>query len=304
VAPPPLTIGLPVYNGERFLADTIASVLAQDYTDFALYISDNASTDATEEICRDAAADDARVTFVRHPRNRGAIWNFNHCFHATGGELFKWAAHDDVLLPEWVGRCVEVLSERPDAVLAFTERVKIDGQGEVVKQNRRRPVRYIDAGAAPGERFADVLRRRRGVIEVFGLARRSVMGQTSLLGDYPGSDRVFLAEMALRGPFAEVPEVLFHHREHDGRSIRVPLDAEHQEALLGTLPAHPARLRTLRTGVEFGRAVRRAPIGGRDRWQSYAAIPSWALHRWRLIARKVLGTGARLARPRRRRAAN
>ena len=289
MASPPLTIGLPVYNGERFLAEAIASVLAQDYTDFGLYISDNASTDATEEICREAAADDARVTFVRQPRNRGAVWNFNHCFHATESELFKWAAHDDVLLPGWVGRCVEVLADRPEVVLAFTQRVKVDDHGAVVKHNRHRPVSYIDAGAAPGERFADVLRRRRGVIEVFGTARRSVMRETGLLGDYPASDRVFLAEMALRGPFAEVPEVLFLHREHDGRSIRVPLDAEHQEALLGTLPAHPGRLRTLRTGFEFGRAVQRAPVPWRDRLQAYAAIPSWAVHRWRLMAQKVLG---------------
>ena len=95
----PLAIGLPVYNGERFIAEAVDSILGQDYADFTLTISDNASTDKTEEICRELTARDSRVIYERHPTNRGAAWNFNQLVRSTESPFFKWAAHDDMLLP-------------------------------------------------------------------------------------------------------------------------------------------------------------------------------------------------------------
>lgn len=288
VASAPLTIALPVYNGERFLGEAIESILSQDYTDFALHISDNASTDATEEIGRELAARDRRVTFERHPVNRGMLWNFNHCVRATESPLFKWAAHDDVLLPQWLGRCVEVLEERPEAVLAFTRRVKIDEAGTVVKQNKDRELRFTEPDSPPHVRFEDWLRLRRGCIEVFGVARRSVMLETRLLGQYQACDRVYLAEMALRGPFAEVPEVLFLHREHRGRSIRMARDEGQQLHVFGTSTRGAFAFPTWRLAFEYGRAVHRAPVPRDERWRSYAALNLWCRRRWRLLVDNVV----------------
>jgi glycosyltransferase involved in cell wall biosynthesis len=73
-----VTLALPVFNGERHLATTLDSLLAQDFDDFELLISDNGSTDRTAEIVRSYAADDARIVFEPHDVNRGAIWNYNH----------------------------------------------------------------------------------------------------------------------------------------------------------------------------------------------------------------------------------
>ena len=287
----PLAIGLPVYNGERFIAEAVDSILAQEFADFTLTISDNASTDTTEEICRELAARDSRVIYVRHSTNRGAAWNFNHLVRSTESPFFKWAAHDDLLLPAALGRCMEALHERPDAVLSFTYRVKINEQGDVVKHNRNRPLRFTSADAPPHERFADWLRLQRGCIEVFGVTRRSVMLQTRLLGPYTASDRVYLAEMALRGPFVEVPEVLFLHREHWGRSIRSTRAEGGLLRWFDTTKTGPVSFPTWRLGYEYASAVHRAPLPREERWRSYRALARWTRRRWRMLGDNVFDAG-------------
>ena len=95
-AVPRLTVGLPVYNGEKYLAESLDALLGQSYGDFELIISDNASTDATEAICREYAAKDPRITYLRQPANIGATPNHNFVFEQSHTELFKWASYDDL----------------------------------------------------------------------------------------------------------------------------------------------------------------------------------------------------------------
>ena len=93
---PRLTLGLPVYNGERYLAASLDALLAQTFTDFELIISDNGSTDRTGEIARRYAATDPRVHHVHHPRNRGSSFNHNFVVEQGRGEFFKWVSDDDL----------------------------------------------------------------------------------------------------------------------------------------------------------------------------------------------------------------
>src|SRR5690348_16440326 len=97
---PRVSIGLPVFNGENFIADAIASVLGQTLTYVELVIQDNASTDRTAEICADFAARDRRVRYFRNPTNLGLAPNYNLAFHNSRGHYFKWLAHDDYLEPK------------------------------------------------------------------------------------------------------------------------------------------------------------------------------------------------------------
>src|SRR5581483_7973034 len=117
---PKVSIGLPVYNGENYLAQAIECLLAQTFSDIELIISDNASTDGTEAIARDFAARDRRVRYVRQPLNRGAGWNFSETFRLAQGEYFKWAAHDDLCAPTFIERCVKVLDVDRELVLCFS----------------------------------------------------------------------------------------------------------------------------------------------------------------------------------------
>ena len=114
---PRVSIGLPVFNGERYLVSTIDSILAQRFTDFELIVSDNASTDRTGEICRDYAHRDPRVRYFRNERNLGVGPNYDGCFHRARGTYFKWASNDDLLAPTYLLKAVASLVSSPDAEL-------------------------------------------------------------------------------------------------------------------------------------------------------------------------------------------
>src|SRR5215469_16516475 len=117
---PRVSIGLPVWNGEKYIRSAVDSILRQDYTDFELIISDNASTDATQDICREYAAKDPRIRYYRNEKNIGASANFNRLVELARGELFKWATHDDIHMPGFLGRCIEIIDQAPSTVALVT----------------------------------------------------------------------------------------------------------------------------------------------------------------------------------------
>lgn len=219
VSPPPLTIGLPVYNGERFLRDALASILGQTFTDFVLVISDNASTDATVEIIEEHAARDKRIVLLRSETNRGAAWNYNCVFAECQSPYFKWAAADDMLAPTCVERLLAVLeASPPTVVLAYPRTQLIDADGNVVGEFEddlaSRP------GAPPHVRLRKVVRNVSLGNVIFAVMRTEGLRRTRLHGNYPTADYVLLAELALAGEFRMVPEPLFLRRLHEGISTR------------------------------------------------------------------------------------
>jgi glycosyltransferase involved in cell wall biosynthesis len=129
---PRVSVGLPVYNGEEFLRQALDSLLSQTFEDFELIISDNASTDTTESICREYVERDSRVRYTRQSSNQGAITNSNLVFEMACGEFFRWASHDDYSTHEHLRECLSTLESRPDAVLSFTWTTFLDKAGEVI----------------------------------------------------------------------------------------------------------------------------------------------------------------------------
>lgn len=214
---PRLSVGLPVYNGEAFLERAIESLLGQTYTDFELIICDNASTDRTGDICRSAAARDARVRYHRNESNLGAMMNFRRVFDLSRGELFKWAAHDDLHEPEFVARCVAALDADPTAVLVYTRFRTID-EREATLDVRSTGIDTSSAHAV--SRFCELVKRHYPCVACFGVVRASTLRQTRMLANYADCDRVLLAEIGLAGRILELPEPLFVRREHPSRSVR------------------------------------------------------------------------------------
>src|SRR3989337_590294 len=123
---PTVSIGLPVFNGEKYLRQALDSILAQTYQDFELIISDNASTDKTQQICREYVKKDSRIRYYRNKRNLGATRNHNRVFELSCGEYFKWASHDDLLAPEFLSRCVSVLDQDHSIVLCHSKTGRIN----------------------------------------------------------------------------------------------------------------------------------------------------------------------------------
>jgi glycosyltransferase involved in cell wall biosynthesis len=211
---PLLGIGIPVYNGELYLRQTLDSLLVQTFDDFEIVVADNASTDKTPQIVREVAERDSRVRYVRHERNIGAPRNFNSVFGHTRGQLFAWVAADDLYHPEFLATCVENLGRRPDAVGAFTATLAVDADG-VLHDLIEEPVRWDHPD--PAVRFADLASFRHACMSLFAVLRRSAVEKTRLKPICWGGDRMFLAELSLHGPMVIDPRPLFHNRQHGGR---------------------------------------------------------------------------------------
>lgn len=215
---PKISIGLPVFNGENYIEQAIRSILAQTYSDFELIIADNASQDRTEEICLSYSDKDPRIRYYRNDSNIGAARNFNKTVELAKGEFFKWAAHDDMLAPEYLEKCLEVLEHDESLVLCFPKTIIVDNNGSSVGKHGGNMQNV--SSERPQARFRDLILLNHWVFGIFGLFRKSVLDDTELLPSFPGSDRTFMAELGLVGRFYEVPEYLFYSRDHPERSIR------------------------------------------------------------------------------------
>jgi len=192
------SIGLPVYNGENFLRDAIDSVLKQDFQDFELIIADNASTDATEAICREYVARDPRITYVRHPRNIGAAKNYNYVFYCAQGEYFNWLAHDDILGPSFLSNCLSTFEKRDaSTILVYPSFQFVDGN--LMDLTLEKPSCVETNSPSELRRLYEVLEGLDIVSSVFGMFRKKDLSKTRLIGSFLGSDYVLLVECGLLG---------------------------------------------------------------------------------------------------------
>ena len=132
---PLVTIGLPVYNSERYLRQSLNSLLAQTYRDFTLIINDNASTDGTARICEEYAAADSRVKCFRNETNIGNPRNFNRVFELTTTPYLKWSTADDFWEPTFLERAMQVMESDPTVALCYPKTYIVDADGA-----NRRPV--------------------------------------------------------------------------------------------------------------------------------------------------------------------
>ncbi len=272
-ARPRVSIGLPVYNGENFVGQAIESLLAQTFEDFELIISDNASTDKTEELCRTFAAQDKRIRYTRNAENIGLVRNYNQVFTLSSGEYFKWADHDDMCRQAFLMRCVQALDENRTVVLAYTRALTIGSSGQPIKEWGPRP----ELTSSTVElRFRRALKREEPFPQC-GLIRAEVLRRTGLLGKFPESDIVLLAEISLHGPFIEIAEPLFLVREHPQRTVRTH-DWQNPHTMLAWMdPAHRKSFNLPEWELlgELASAVHRAPLGWPSRWRCYREVYRW-----------------------------
>ena len=278
-AAPRLSIGLAVYNGENYLAESLDALLGQSYEDFELIISDNASTDGTVDICRRYAERDSRIRFIRQPRNIGLAPNHNFVARQARGELFKWASHDDLYARDLLQRCVEALDENPHVVLAHSWTAMVDDSGTVVKQ-----LEYpLDTASlrAP-ERFRSMLFADGGD-DVYGVIRADVLRRTPLHGSHHHADRTITTEFALQGPFYQVPDWLYFRRDHPEREERACPTLRTRCANMDPRRAdrlrHPAARLYGEYILAYVTAIRRAPLSSADRKECYRYLAEWATSR-------------------------
>lgn len=281
-----VTIGLPVRNGEGHLGDAVQSVLDQSYGRLELVISDNASDDATEEICRQLARSDTRVRYHRQPENVGLVQNFNAVLHLARGSYVKWLGHDDWLTPTYVSRCVEVLDDDDALILVTTQQAHVGPEGSAETAG-------FDAArmrsARPVERFTEMLRLLNEshllLDPLYGMLRRAQVAPVPrpiMLFE----DQVFAARLALAGPFGHVGEVLSYRRA-------APFEHLPATATKLGVPRWRAKVATALQCRELLTALGEADLAPGERRQASAAVAGMFVRRQRLAAvrrtRKLAG---------------
>jgi glycosyltransferase involved in cell wall biosynthesis len=283
-AAPRLTIGLPVYNGEYYLTESLDSLLGQSYEDFELIISDNASTDGTADICRRYEKQDSRIRHVRLPRNIGLAPNHNFLVQEASGELFKWASHDDLYARDLLEQCIAGLDEDPRVVLAHSWTAMIDGSGTIVKKDE---YPLATASLHAPERFRSALFADGGD-DTGGVMRTAVLRRTPLHGSYHHADRTVITEVSLHGPFYQVPDWLYFRRDHPERAERACPTVRSRCANMDPRRADRLRNPVARLYGEYIWAyvamIQRAPLSAADRHECYRYLAQWGASRalpWR-----------------------
>jgi len=246
---PQVSVGLPVYNGEKYLPNTLTRLLEQDFENFELIVSDNASTDDTRDICLAFADRDLRVRYFRNPANIGLAANHNRAFALSRGDFFKWAAHDDDFPRAMLFRFVKAFEESPPSVsLVFSLCEYIDELGAP---------EWIDSDGVdtdhpwPHRRLARLLANIHMYNCVYGLIRSDMLRKTRLYGRYPMSDHVLFAELAMLGDFVEIPEPLLRIRRHPGRTFTATQDPKRLRELFDPGHGHEFSLLTMQKRVEL-----------------------------------------------------
>lgn len=298
---PRVSVGMPLYNAERYLEEALESLLAQSFEDFELVISDNASTDRTEEICRAYGEKDDRIKYFRMRQNYGVIDNFNNVFRLSSGQYFKWAAYDDLCGPDYLKKAVEVLDQDPSVVLAWARTFGIDERGETVALQQE----ISDLNSAesvfspdPTVRFRRLLRNIWWVDgPLYGVIRATALSQTSAAGyhRHMSSDQILLTELSLKGRFYEIPDERFFTRVHSNKTSRQQKTLRDRATLIdredpGTgvrgwwrmLRGYPQRI------ALYMRAIADAPLSPRQRlfcrFEVLRAMLSWGRLRIRQVA--------------------
>src|SRR5262249_9839881 len=270
-AVPRLSVGLPVYNGANYLAESLEALLGQSCGDFELIISANASTDSTPDICQHYAQQDSRIRYFRQPRNIGLAPNHNFAVEQARAELFKWASNDDLYARDLLERCVDALDGNPDVVLAHSWTAMIDSSGAVTKATE-----YPLATASPRapDRFQSLLFDDDG-----GVIRTKVLRQTAMKESYHHADRTIIAELSLYGRFYQVPDWLYFRRDHPERAERACPTVRSRCANMDPRRADRLRNPVVRLYGEYIWAyvsmIRRAPLSPADRRRTYPPPAPW-----------------------------
>jgi glycosyltransferase involved in cell wall biosynthesis len=205
---PLVSVGMPVYNEDRFIARSIDSILAQDYPNLELIITDNASTDRTRAICEGVAKHDARVRYEHLTENCGAAANAQHVRELANGTYFMWASGHDLWLPNYLHECVELLERHPSAAVAF-------GCSSWVDENGNPMDRYSGwtdtRGMSPAARFFTVF--WGNMHPILGVIRARYLRECPPVQSTVGADLILLSELALKGDFIHAATTHWSRRE-------------------------------------------------------------------------------------------
>lgn len=252
---PLISVGMPVYNEEKYLKESVESILNQDYKNFELIISDNSSTDGTEQICLELAQNDYRIKYIRNTANIGAVENFNKVCREARGEFFMFAGGHDLWSLNFISSCLKILQDNPTTVLSFASTVWIDKFNDPIKKEASF---YDTRGCDPVTRFMYVLWGPMNPI--YGLMRTDCMKNVRLNTQIIGADLIILAELSFQGEFAFNTEAIWYRRMQHGEERRNQKVKRYQDVLFSKANKLMNILPHIKIPIELWRSIANAKI--------------------------------------------
>lgn len=279
VASPLVSIGVPLFNEQHFLAEALVSLLTQDYSNTEIIVSDNASTDATQRICEDVAKNNPHVKVIRSTSNAGAAANFQRCLDAANGEFFMWAAGHDLWSTNLVSQCVGALEQHTNAVIAVPESQWVDVSSQPYGE---RPSILDTRGMDPLARIFSLL--WANMHPIYGVMRTAALRATGQIPNYSGADLVLLSRMILQGDFIPAPGALWSRRQ--SRASETYADRQQRykssEAKIGR-----GRFPLLRLAYELMKTVWSSRLSVVDKLAFTLAFPAQLPARYLVARRRV-----------------
>lgn len=278
-----VSLGLPVFNGERYLSKAFESLLGQTHEHLELVVSDNCSQDSTSDICAEWVKRDGRVRYFRQSSNVGAPENWNFVARQAKGEFFKWASVSDRCAPEFVEVCLRSMQASDDIVLCFSRTRYLDDEDREIGLSDS-DFEVLDP--TPSDRFWRICQHLQINNAQAGLIRLAALRKTRLDRPYPHGDKVLMAELALLGKFVMVPDALLFRRA--GREHWTAMRSSEDLAQMfwpNGAPALP--MVHLRRSADFVVSAVRSPIALPERMKSAVLALRYAYWRQKDIKADV-----------------
>ncbi len=279
---PLVSVGMFVHNEAEYVAESIESILAQDYDNIEFIIADNASTDGTSDLCQALATKNPEISYVRHADNIGAAANSVFVLEQSRGRYFMWASGHDLWDAQFVSRCVEEMESNPESALAYSPSRWIDQHG----LHWERQSGYYDTRGLPtiGRFFTAFWGNLHPVL---GVIRSDILKSIPKIFACVGSDQIVLAELALRGDFLFVSGTSWTRRQPRKEETHSEKVERYRSKEFG-LASHwvDRALPLARLPIELYRAVWRSNIGVAEKALASLALPPMFLLRWLTGRRK------------------
>jgi glycosyltransferase involved in cell wall biosynthesis len=205
-----VSIGMPVYNEEQFVVQAIDSILNQDYKNFELIISDNASTDTTKSICLEYSRKDARIRFYSQDITTDSTTNFNYVASLAKGDFFMWASGHDTRDSTFISRCISLFEKSNSVVLCYSDATWMDVKGNHIG-NEHSDIDTV--GMDRIKRLHKVFWNLGYAYPIYGLFRKDALDKILPYQKILAPDILLLNELSALGEIARIPEPLFNIRK-------------------------------------------------------------------------------------------
>jgi len=220
---PKISIGLPVYNSEKFMRKRINNLLEQTFSDFELIISDNCSSDSTFDICKEFAEKDSRIHCISQKCNMGAVWNFNFVLNEAKGKYFVWVAADDLLLPTFLEKNINILDSKKNVVCSsskimmfgdFSNYLKInynDSFFKKIEKNIKKRFSYMNSFSASGDyelKISQFFKNCRHNQIFYGVYRKNILKKCIINDTFIGFDTAYSLNILKHGDLYVINDTL------------------------------------------------------------------------------------------------